>query len=406
ARELSPYSARRAMTERMKQEPGSGPPPAARQAQNAPPWVRSVPERQNNGSARASPSPPPHGGPSPRPPREPERDSPRVRKSRDSSPEPYQKPRRSRDRSRDRRRDRSRDGRRDRDRSRDRRRDQSTDRRKEERSRDGKRDRSRDRRKERSKDGKRDRSRDRRKERSKDRRDRSKDGRRDRSRDRRDRSRDRRDRSPPPKRHKHARSPSPHRRLKAPLPSQDISFRGTDNAEQPPTKYGGAPVNMEKPNFKTTGALAKAANKVEGTKISLKYHEPAEARKPSSRDQWRIVVFKGDDVVDTIQLHAKSCWLLGRSVEVVDYLLEHPSSSGQHAVIQFRYIQKTVEDEFGVKKQKGKVKPYIIDLESSNGTELNGKRIEASRYFELRNKDVLEFAGSEREYVVLLPPPE
>jgi len=45
-------------------------------------------------------------------------------------------------------------------------------------------------------------------------------------------------------------------------------------------------------------------------------------------------------------------------------------------------------------------------LESSNGTELNGEDLEASRYFELRDKDVLKFGGSEREYVVMLPPPE
>lgn len=175
---------------------------------------------------------------------------------------------------------------------------------------------------------------------------------------------------------------------------------------QAPSKYGGAPVNKEKPNFKTTGALAKHANRVEGTKISLKYHEPPEARKPPPSQPWRIFVFKGDDVVDTIELWQKSCWLLGRSHEVVDYVLEHPSSSGQHAVIQFRYIQKVVEDEFGVKSTKGRVKPYVIDLESSNGTQLNGKAVEASRYFELRDKDILKFAGSEREYVVMLPPPE
>jgi smad nuclear-interacting protein 1 len=183
-----------------------------------------------------------------------------------------------------------------------------------------------------------------------------------------------------------------------------VSFRGLDDSVQPPSKYGGAPPNKEKPNFKPTGALAKAANRVEGTKISLKYNEPPEARKTSPSQPWRIFVFKGDDVVDTIEIWQKSCWLLGRSHEVVDYMLEHPSSSGQHAVIQFRYIQKSVEDEYGVKTTKGRVKPYIIDLESSNGTELNGESVEASRYFELRDKDILKFAGSEREYVVMLPP--
>ncbi|KAF2024701.1 SMAD/FHA domain-containing protein [Setomelanomma holmii] len=343
--------------------------------------------------------------------------------NRESSPEPYRRPREA---SREQKRDKSHDSKRDR--SRDRR-----------RARGGKRSRSRDRRRDRSKDRRRERSRDKDKRSTRELgRDRSRDrhSRRDRSRSkerkRRDRSKDaRRTRyplpirsskhrtrspslstSPPPKRPRQtrstsrSRSASPHKRVKQPLPSQEVSFRGLDDFAQPPSKYGGAPPDKERPNFKPTGALAKAANRVEGTKISLKYNEPPEARKPSPSQPWRIFVFKGDDVVDTIELWQKSCWLLGRAQEVVDYVLEHPSSSGQHAVIQFRYIQKTVEDEFGVKSTRGKVKPYIIDLESSNGTELNGEDIEANRYFELRDKDILKFAGSEREYVVMLPPPD
>lgn len=375
------------------------------------------------------------------------------RRGRNGSPEPYRKPRensreRKRDRSRDRHGDRLSDRRHDR--SKDRRKDRfvekTSDRSREksrDRSREKTRDRSREKTRDRPREKTRDRSRDRRRNRSRDN-DKDRDRRRSRSRDRhsrRDRSRLRdqrrkersRDnkrsrsplairarkhrtrspsasRSPPPKRRRSSRSGSrsrsPRQRNKKPLPDQEVSFRGVDNGSQAPTKYGGAPVNKEKPNFSTTGALAKHANRVEGTKISLKYHEPPEARKPPPSQPWRIFVFKGDDVIDTIELWQKSCWLLGRSHEVVDYVLEHPSSSGQHAVIQFRYIQKVVEDEFGVKSTKGRVKPYVIDLESSNGTELNGKGVEASRYFELRDKDILKFAGSEREYVVMLPPAE
>ncbi|KAF1355729.1 SMAD/FHA domain-containing protein [Lizonia empirigonia] len=336
------------------------------------------------------------------------------RRGRGGSSEPYRRPRddsrgKTHDRLRDRHGNRSRDTRRDR--SKDRRRDRSVEK-KRDRSRDRRRDHSKDRRRDRSKDKGADR--DHMRERSRDghsrrnrshsrdrrRRDRSKDAKRSRSplaiRERRHRSRSPfASRSPPPKWRRRSRSESrsqsPHQRNKKPLPDQEVSFRGVDNSAQAPSKYGGAPVNKEKPNFKTTGALAKHANR---------------ARKPSPSQPWRIFVFKGDDVVDTIELWQKSCWLLGRSHEVVDYVLEHPSSSGQHAVIQFRYIQKVVEDEFGVKSTKGRVKPYVIDLESSNGTELNGKAIEASRYFELRDKDMLKFAGSEREYVVMLPPPE
>ena len=38
---------------------------------------------------------------------------------------------------------------------------------------------------------------------------------------------------------------------------------------------------------------------------------------------------------------------------------------------------------------------------SSNGTYLNNKIIEAKRYVELREKDVLKFGYSSREYVLL-----
>ena len=43
----------------------------------------------------------------------------------------------------------------------------------------------------------------------------------------------------------------------------------------------------------------------------------------------------------------------------------------------------------------------MIDLGSANGTFLNNSRIEAKRYFELKEKDVLKFGFSTREYVLL-----
>ena len=400
ARELSPFSQRRLLTQQLARGEVPTPPRVVQErvASKEPERASKEPSvssrrrsrsrsRGNEPSARSKERRPGVASPA----------ASASRRGRDGSPEPYRKPRED---SREKRRHRSRD--RHRDRSRDRRRDRSKD--------SGRRDRSVERR-----DRRRDRSRDRHSRHDRLRRDRSRDDKRSRSplaiRERKHRTRSpSASRSPPPKRRRRSRSRSrsrsPHQRNKKPLPDQEVSFRGVDNSEQAPTKYGGAPVNKEKPNFKTTGALAKHANRVEGTKISLKYHEPPEARKPPPSQPWCVFVFKGDDVIDTIKLWQKSCWLLGRSHEVVDYVLEHPSSSGQHAVIQFRYIQKVVEDEFGVKSTKGRVKPYVIDLESSNGTELNGKDIEASRYFELRDKDILKFAGSEREYVIMLPPPE
>ncbi|RGP80657.1 hypothetical protein FLONG3_1261 [Fusarium longipes] len=184
-------------------------------------------------------------------------------------------------------------------------------------------------------------------------------------------------------------------RQTGPLPSQANSFAVTTGEEPEKPK--------EKPNFGSTGVLAAASNSVaqaDGTTITLKYHEPAEARKPSPRDVWKLFIFKGQDIIDTIELSARSCWLVGREMSIVDLPAEHPSISKQHAVIQFRYVEK--RNEFGDKI--GKVKPYLIDLESANGTKLNDGKIPDSRYLELRDKDMIQFGHSTREYVVMLAP--
>lgn len=182
-----------------------------------------------------------------------------------------------------------------------------------------------------------------------------------------------------------------------PLPSQADSFAVTTGEEPEKPK--------EKPNFGNSGALAAASNSVaqaDGTSIVLKYHEPSEARKPPARDQWKLFVFKGSDIVDTIDLSLRSCWLVGREMTVVDLPAEHPSISKQHAVIQFRYTEK--RNEYGDKI--GRVKPYLIDLESANGTILNDNKVPDSRYLELRDKDMIQFGHSTREYVVMLAPRE
>lgn len=48
-----------------------------------------------------------------------------------------------------------------------------------------------------------------------------------------------------------------------------------------------------------------------------------------------------------------------------------------------------------------RVRPYIIDLNSANGTHINNKKIDPSKYVELLEKDVIKFGYSSREYVLL-----
>lgn len=183
------------------------------------------------------------------------------------------------------------------------------------------------------------------------------------------------------------------------LPSQQDAFKG----ETTVSGSGTSVVEKQKPNFAATGRLAAESNTIkssDGQAVVLKYHEPTESRKPPPNQAWRMYVFKGSEIVDTVELSQRSCWLFGREAAVVDFLVEHLSCSKQHAVVQFRYVEK--RNEFGDKA--GKVKPYLIDLESANGTRINGEEVPAGRYLELRDKDMLKFGFSTREYVLQLPP--
>lgn len=115
-----------------------------------------------------------------------------------------------------------------------------------------------------------------------------------------------------------------------------------------------------------------------------------------------MYVFKGDakEPLQTIQLHTRSCWLFGRELAVADVPIEHPSCSKQHAIFQFRHVVK--KNEYGEKKAR--IGLYLLDLESANGTVLNGEKVEVARFVECRSGDVVKFGESTREYVILLPP--
>ncbi|TKA54422.1 hypothetical protein B0A53_03115 [Rhodotorula sp. CCFEE 5036] len=157
---------------------------------------------------------------------------------------------------------------------------------------------------------------------------------------------------------------------------------------------GGPPPKPVEPDFKPSGALAAETNTLNG--VVLKYAEPPEARKPVRN--WRLYVFKGKEQVELFHVHRQSAYLIGRDRIVADIPVDHPSASKQHAVLQFRQVIE--RNEFG--DSKSLTKPFIIDLESANGTMVNDEAVPASRFYELRSGDVLKFAFSTREYVLLV----
>lgn len=152
-------------------------------------------------------------------------------------------------------------------------------------------------------------------------------------------------------------------------------------------------VEKEKPNFGLSGKLTEDTNKVNG--VVIKYAEPPEARR--SKRLWRFYPFKGTESLQTIYLHRQSCYLIGRDKQICEMTVDHPSCSKQHAAFQYRLVPYEREDG-----TKGKhVLPYIIDLDSANGTFVNDKKIEPKKYVELRERDVVKFGFSTREYVLL-----
>eukprot|EP00850_Spirogloea_muscicola_P004798 SM000021S06431 [mRNA] locus=s21:191157:193475:+ [translate_table: standard] len=171
-------------------------------------------------------------------------------------------------------------------------------------------------------------------------------------------------------------------------------------------------------SFALSGKLAEETNKVRG--VSLLFTEPPEARKPTTR--WRLyfslllpppprrLLILRLCTTEPLYIHRQSCYLFGRERKVVDVPTDHPSCSKQHAVIQFRCVPDYVssdaayclaraarltdkEDKETLENVQA-IRPYLMDLGSTNGTFLNGKRIEAQRYVEMLEKDTVKFGNS------------
>nr|XP_009609481.1 FHA domain-containing protein DDL-like [Nicotiana tomentosiformis] len=95
-------------------------------------------------------------------------------------------------------------------------------------------------------------------------------------------------------------------------------------------------------------------------------------------------------VIEPLYVHRQSCYLFGRERRVADIPTDHPSCSKQHAVLQYRQVEKDNPDGTSSKQ----VRPYVMDLGSTNGTFINENRIEPQRYYELLEKDTLKFGNS------------
>ena len=128
--------------------------------------------------------------------------------------------------------------------------------------------------------------------------------------------------------------------------------------------------------------------------------------------------------VDLLHIHRQSAYLVGQDKAVVDIPLDHPLCSKQHAVVQrvwstsvqlftsltWLSSDRSVPEKDELRNVKAKIKwvqwilflrvtscplrPFIIDLESTNGTHVNDEAIPTLRYYKLRTSDSLFTFGT------------
>ena len=170
-------------------------------------------------------------------------------------------------------------------------------------------------------------------------------------------------------------------------------FTPSTTSAQPPQPPP-APVAKQAINLGLSGKLAAHANTTVGGSI-LKYQPPADAALPTL--SYRLYCFPTATATAAAEpssppaplyIHSQSLYRIGREPSINDLVIPHHSVSKQHAILQYRH-------------RASHVTPYLMDVGSVNGTTLNGRRLDEARYVELRERDVLVFGQSGREYVLL-----
>ncbi|MCL7023461.1 hypothetical protein MKW94_018686 [Papaver nudicaule] len=105
-----------------------------------------------------------------------------------------------------------------------------------------------------------------------------------------------------------------------------------------------------------------------------------------------VEVLKDGSIIDQFDVSKKGAYMFGR-VDLCDFVLDHPTISRFHAVLQF--------------KQSGDA--YLYDLASTHGTSINKNQVKRKTYTELHVGDVVRFGLSSRLYIFqgpseLMPP--
>ncbi|XP_027078357.2 uncharacterized protein [Coffea arabica] len=191
---------------------------------------------------------------------------------------------------------------------------------------------------------------------------------------------------PPPKIH-NAPEPAPAAERSADTPQPKPSEADNSVSETVDSKEG-ASSSSTKDTSQTGRQQEKGFSN--STDIAVPYKVPEWNGPPCHH--YSLEVLKDGSIIDQFDVYKKGAYMFGR-VELCDFVLEHPTISRFHAVIQF--------------KSNGEA--YIYDLGSTHGTFINKNEVKKKAYVELHVGDVIRFGHSSRLYIFqgptdLMPP--
>lgn len=140
--------------------------------------------------------------------------------------------------------------------------------------------------------------------------------------------------------------------------------------------------------MKPSGILNYSATKhLKGSAKSF-YTEPEDAAVPDAKFRYHLFKFIGDKESEIPLITGSSYLTVGRDPKSVDITIDKNSEGGGlvskiHAVLQFKRS----------KDDPSLINAFILDLNSTNGTFLNGSKVELpkKRYIQLKSQDRLKF---------------
>ncbi|KAM0010187.1 putative peptidylprolyl isomerase [Helianthus debilis subsp. tardiflorus] len=210
------------------------------------------------------------------------------------------------------------------------------------------------------------------------------------------------DQSPPPETTTTTNTPDDPKKTLMPPPPPIQLPKNTepDKSVQPNEPQPHESASTDPPGNSTTGedaSLLESKKKVQkpsgnagGGGVAVPYTIPSWSEPPCHN--YFLEVLKDGSIIDQLDVHEKGAYMFGR-VELCDFILEHPTISRFHAVLQFN-------------KSGG---AFIYDLSSTHGTFINKNQVKKKVYVELHVGDVLRFGHSSRLYIFqgpsdLMPP--